>query len=246
MEKFLSGEFLNIVKKLLILVCIAMPPWIIFVKHIRKYFERASFNKYKNGIILGLFLLYFFLTYHLGEIPPFILVIIIFYFEYKNKNEEELYYLRPLKKKKKEVVLKSLAFKVVITIATLIFAIILKSFGIEPVAQNINKAFQNSNWIQVIYLSLLTVIVAPILEEFIFRHTLYRKLSKRIGKVSACIITSALFALLHFNFLGTVSFVGVAIYNCYLYDKYGYRGAVTNHLVFNLLSTIAMILYYKI
>lgn len=233
MQKLFSKEVLELLQKILILVCVAIPPWLSFVKHFRSIMNKA--------VVLVSFIVYGFLTYKAGEIPPFVLVIAIIFFIYHKDKKEELYYLRPLEKKKGEVFLLSVGFKLIITIVNMWFAFVLMGFGIKLVPQEISKVFMNASWIEIIYLSALTVIAAPILEEFIFRHTLYRQLSKRIGRITACILTSLLFALLHFNFLGTISFVGVGVFNCYLYDKYGYRAAVFNHCVFNSISTIMMI-----
>jgi uncharacterized protein len=233
MQKLLSSEVIDILQKLLIIVCVAIPPWMSFVK----YFK----NKINGIIIIFLFLIYFYLTYKIGEIPPFIAAGITIIIIYRKKIEEEIFFFRPLGKKRWEVLLQSAGFKIIMTLINLWFAFVLIGFGIKPVGQEISQVFLSSSWPVIIFLSILTVIVAPILEEFIFRHTLYRQLSKRIGRIGACAITSCLFALLHFNFLGTISFLGVGIYNCYLYDKYGYRAAVANHFVFNSISTLMII-----
>jgi uncharacterized protein len=233
MQKLLSNEVIEILQKVLIIVCVAIPPWLSFVK----YFK----SKINGIIIIFLFLIYFYLTYLTGELPPFIAAVITIIIIHHKKNDEELYLFRPLGNRKWEVLLQSVGFKLIMTIINLWFAFVLMGFGIKPVGQEIGQVFLKSSWPVIILLSALTIIVAPILEEYIFRHTLYRQLSKRIGRVGACIITSCLFALLHFNFLGTISFLGVGIYNCYLYDKYGYRASVLNHFVFNSISTFMII-----
>jgi membrane protease YdiL (CAAX protease family) len=237
MQKILSQEVIHIMQKALVMICIAIPPWLSFIKYIK--------DKVNHVIILLIFLSYLYATNKIGEVTPFIVVIISILFIYHKKNKEEIFFLRPLGNKKREVLIQSIGFKLIITIVNLWVAFVLMSFGIKPVPQEITQVFMKSSWTVIIYLSILTVIVAPILEEFIFRHTLYRQLSKRMGRVGACILTSCLFALLHFNFLGTISFLGVGIYNCYLYDKYGYRAAVLNHFVFNSMST-AMMIGFKI
>jgi membrane protease YdiL (CAAX protease family) len=79
--------------------------------------------------------------------------------------------------------------------------------------------------------------------EFVFRNYLYRIIKKRTGQVLSAIITSTLFAILHFNLAGIVSFFGLGIYNCYLYEKYGYRASVMNHFIFNLISVVFIIIF---
>lgn len=233
MQKIFSGDILDLLQKLLIITCIAIPPWLSFIK----YFRSKIHVVFRVLMFIG----YIYLITKFSEMLPFILVIVVIFMVYSKKNKEEIYFLRPLNEKRREVFLKAFIFKFVITIVNLVFITILITFGVKPVSQEISKVIMKANWFGIIYLSVFTVIVAPILEEFIFRHTLYRQLSKRIGKIAACLISSCLFALLHFNFAGTISFLGVAIYNCYLYDKYGYRAAVVNHFVFNFISTAMMI-----
>lgn len=230
-------SYLEIVQTLLVLLCIAIPPWLT----LRKYFV----NRINKPVMIIMFLIYMvsIIFTQSQNILPFIVVLISIYLLYRTRNnEEEIYYLRPLKEKKIEVLFQSIAFKVIISIVNMWFAVFMMGFGIKLQQQEISKIFMDSSWTKIILLSLLTVVTAPILEEFIFRHTLYRQLSKKTGKIAACLITSGLFALLHFNFLGTISFFGVGIFNCYLYDKYGYRAAVINHFVFNFVSTFMIIM----
>jgi membrane protease YdiL (CAAX protease family) len=101
--------------------------------------------------------------------------------------------------------------------------------------------FMKGNWVTIIILSAMTVITAPVLEEFIFRHIIYRGFSGKTGKIAAALISTILFTLLHYNLTGAVSFFAVGAYNCYLYEKYGYRAAVINHFVFNFSSTVLII-----
>ena len=230
-------SYLEIAQTFLVLICISIPPWL----SLKKYF----INRINRFVMFIMFLIYIaaIIFTQSQNILPFIAVLISIYLLYRTRNnEEEIYFLRPLKDKKFEVLLQSITFKVIISIINMWFVFFMMGFGIKLQQQEISKMFMDSSWTKIIMLSLLTVVTAPILEEFIFRHTLYRQLSKKTGKIAACLITSGLFALLHFNFLGTISFFGVGIFNCYLYDKYGYRAAVINHFVFNFISTFMIIM----
>ncbi|GGE75014.1 CPBP family intramembrane glutamic endopeptidase [Priestia taiwanensis] len=53
---------------------------------------------------------------------------------------------------------------------------------------------------------LLIVILAPIVEEVIFRGFLLHRLSYKFGMVKAVIISSVLFGLFHFNLFGSITF----------------------------------------
>ena len=226
----------DIMQMLMIVFFLTIPPWLSLMK----YFK----GKVNNIVLAFMFVLYLALTLLTQNIFPFLAVLLVIVFIYKGDSDsEERFYLRPIGNKKLEVVILSFGFKFFISILNIWFAFFVLGFGVNLEPQKISQVFMNSSWTKIIFLSFLTVVTAPVLEEFVFRHTFYRQLSKRTGKIAACLISSALFALLHFNFLGTISFFGVGIFNCILYDKYGYKAAVLNHFIFNSISTVLMIVY---
>jgi uncharacterized protein len=226
----------DIMQMLMIVFFLTIPPWLSLTKYFR--------GKVNRIVLVFMFILYLSLTLLTQNIFPFLAVLLVIIFIYKSENDsEERFCLRPIGNKKLEVVILSFGFKFFISILNIWFAFFVLGFGVNLEPQKISQVFMNSSWSKIIFLSFLTVVTAPVLEEFVFRHTFYRQLSKRTGKIAACVISSALFALLHFNFLGTISFFGVGIFNCFLYDKYGYRAAVLNHFVFNSISTLLMIGY---
>ncbi|MCX7884367.1 MAG: CPBP family intramembrane metalloprotease [Caloramator sp.] len=227
-------NYIELLKDILIIFFIALPPWIVLKKYLKTYINRVLF--------IILFIIYITLTILTQQIVPFIAVILIFYFISKEKDSDEIYYLRPLESKKKEVILYSIGFKFLIMFINSYIVILLYKFGFNPKAQDIFDIFMKSGWFKILFLVIITSIAAPIVEEFVFRHIIYRKLKKRIGVYVSAIISSLLFALLHFNMAGSMAFFAVGIFNCYLYEKYGYRAAVINHFVFNFTSVIAIII----
>lgn len=229
---------IDILKSISVYMLLAIPPWMIF----RKY-AKERMNRY---ILVPIFLLYMIGTFFTEQYIPFILVIIILIFIKKDKENKEIkFYFRPLKKKKLEIILYSIIFMILAKIITVIFVLIMAQiFKFKPESQQIMNMFFNGSWAYVIYLSILTVIVAPILEEFIFRHVIYGGLAKRYGKLVGIIISSLLFTILHYNVAGALAFFAVGTFNCYLYEKYGYRAAVINHAIFNFSST-SMIIVFK-
>lgn len=237
MEKNL--KYIDILKTLSVLALLALPPWFVFKKYVKD-----SINRY---LLILMFFIYIGITLFTEQLMPFILVIFIFIFMRRFREEDEItYYFRPLKQKKLEVVLYSIIFMFLSKFVSAIFVIIINLvFHVELKSQEIMDMFLNGSWFSIIVLSVLTVIIAPVLEEFIFRHIIYGQISKRLGKIGAAIISSMLFTLLHYNLAGVVAFFAVGIYNCYLYEKYGYRAAVLNHSIFNLSST-AMIILIKL
>jgi uncharacterized protein len=204
----------DILKMLSILLLLALPPWFMLIKYIK--------HRVSKSIRLVMFVVYITATVFTQNILPFIVVILSLYFIRITKdNDEMIYYLRPLNDKRFSIILNGFVFKFVVTLVNLWFAFLLTSFGVKLQEQEIGKILINSGWFKLILLSFMTVIIAPILEEFVFRHILYRGFAKKIGKVLSSVLTSILFTLLHFNLAGSISFFAVGVYNCYLYEKYG-------------------------
>lgn len=228
--------YIDILKALSVLALLALPPWFMFRKYVVD-----SINRY---LLILMFFIYMGITLFTEQLMPFILVIIIFIFMRRTRGEDEItYYFRPLNEKKLEVVLYSIVFMFLSKLVSAVFVMIVNMlFHIELKSQDIMNMFLKGSWLSIIVLSVLTVIIAPVLEEFIFRHIIYGQISKKIGKIAAAIISSMLFTLLHYNLAGVLAFFAVGIFNCYLYEKYGYRAAVINHSIFNLSSTVMIIL----
>ncbi|EJP6473671.1 CPBP family intramembrane metalloprotease [Clostridium botulinum] len=89
----------------------------------------------------------------------------------------------------------------------------------------------------------ITVIFAPVAEEFVFRWYIFEKLlNKRLGIVLAAVISSMLFGIVHFNVKAFPGLVFIALFNCYLIHKEGFWYAVFNHFVFNSINTIMIFL----
>lgn len=231
-------NYVEILKAVSIVILLALPPWLALRNYLKNYINRA--------FLIIIFIAYIISTIFTQNVIPFIAVILTFYFAVKMKdNDEMLYYLRPLESKKEEVILYSFAFKFFTMIINIFFVMLLYKFGIKAKEQDIFNIFLKSGWGKIILLVIMTVVTAPIVEEFVFRHILYRGLKKKIGIFLSAIISSLLFTLLHFNIAGSISFFAVGIFNCYLYEKYGYRAAVINHFVFNFIS-VSMIILMKV
>ena len=144
--------------------------------------------------------------------------------------------------------------EILIVVATqLLLSIGLSSLGIGILAStNINKALElinNSfgnptNNIDLVLWLITTVVLAPILEEIVFRRVLFKKLNKGLSFISSSVISSLIFGIAHesLNILGAVVF-GVAC--CVLYKKYNnLLVPIALHLVNNLAGGIFSIIGY--
>lgn len=89
----------------------------------------------------------------------------------------------------------------------------------------------------------VTMIFAPIVEEYIFRWLLCEKLIKNyLGIIMASIVTSLIFGVVHFNLKAFTAIFFMGIFNCFLIHKKGYWYAVFNHCIFNSVSIIILLL----
>ncbi|MCX7904675.1 MAG: CPBP family glutamic-type intramembrane protease [Caloramator sp.] len=230
----LDGKIIKILQYLSILLLLSLPPWFAMIKRFRN--RRAR----RMTWILA-FIPYIIAVTYIQNILPFFAVLITLYFIKNQGDEGELYYFRPIRERIPYLIGISIVFRIIVTVVSGIYVALLMKFGFKPQPQEVMKLFLEKPWPAVIYLSIMTVVAAPILEEFIFRHIFYRNFAK-INKIFSAIFTSLLFMLLHYNIAGAVSFFMVGLFNCYLYEKFGYKAAVFSHFLFNLVSVIGLLI----
>lgn len=249
----------NYLQEVLTVLIMTLPPWIAMVSNMKK-----KVLKKRRKLVLVFFVLYIFISSFTNNILPTLFTIIYLFYVFTDKNDvKEKYYLRPLEKKTYKfnfrgnkntiivakdriaIIINSIIFRIVVTVIGFWFIVFLSSKGIEIEDQTIVEEFVNASIIKSIYLVILIIITAPILEEFIFRHLFYRLFSVKVGKVISGIVISILFAFFHYHLEGIITFFLLGIYSCYLYERYGYRACVLNHFVFNLIS-LGYMLYLKI
>lgn len=88
----------------------------------------------------------------------------------------------------------------------------------------------------------IVTIFAPILEEFVFRWLLFEKIFRpRIGIYLSAILSSIIFAFIHFNLRALPILIWIGLYNCYLINKKGYWYSVFNHFTFNFVTTMVLL-----
>jgi membrane protease YdiL (CAAX protease family) len=115
-------------------------------------------------------------------------------------------------------------------------------FGMEAKPQEIVEEFAAGGQFYKIMLFALVVILAPFVEEYIFRYYIYDMLLlPRMPALTAAIISSALFTLLHLNVSGIPTFFGLGLYCTFIYEKKGYYGAVITHVVSNLATVVFLL-----
>ncbi len=252
---FGNTSFLQLLEAIIILLVLSIPPWVALISKMKK-----RKTKKQQQILIIIFLIYILISIFTNNIMPTIVACIYMIYIYSSrKKSDEAYYLRPLdkkiykfKRKKREylitfsadrlkITIQAIIFRIIIFVITFWYIIFLTSKGITIKDQDIISDFLNASFLKSIYLGIVIVITGPILEEFIFRHLFYRKLKFKTNKVISAFISTVIFTLFHYNIGGIIAFFSLGIYNCYLYEKYGYRAAVLNHGIFNLISLLCML-----
>lgn len=192
-------------------------------------------------------ILYWLLAFLANELAPFIgVIILIFGVHVKEEVEAQI---RDIDiwhigfRDMTFVAFSAVVFKIVISQLNIIYVNILdRYFGLEVIPQEIVEEFATGEVFYKILLFALVVILAPFVEEYIFRYYIYdRLLLPRMPAVAAAIISSALFTLLHLNVSGIPTFFGLGLYCTFIYEKKGFYGAVITHVVSNLITTILLI-----
>ena len=93
-------------------------------------------------------------------------------------------------------------------------------------------------------------LLGPICEEFTYRYGLFSFISKK-SKLLAYIVVPIVFAFIHFDFTGNMameflnlpSYLIAGVILSFVYDKYGFEGALTAHIVNNMFSCISVLIY---
>ena len=125
---------------------------------------------------------------------------------------------------------------------------VMKHFNIETPMQLALQAMMNSSSAsEIAVLGVITVIVAPIAEETLFRGILYPTI-KQLGFPRAALWgTSVLFALIHFNLAAFVPLLLMALVLVWLYEKSdNLLAPIAAHVIFNAVNfgrAIYMILH---
>lgn len=223
----MTNTLLRYFQSAVVIFFIAIPPWYALRKKLIINMPRI--------IIFLIFAGYLSITILLTQqFIPFILVLVTLYIT-SNREEftEEAYMLRPVGNKLAEIITGGIAFRIFISLINGIFILIAAKFSIKLKEQNVSSLMSKSSWLIFIMISVLAIFIAPVVEEYVFRHMFYRSFRKRFSFWAAAVLSSLLFTVAHFNIAASISIFGVGIYNCYLYDKYGYRAAVINHSIFN-------------
>jgi len=182
---------------------------------------------------------------------PFILVILTIYFirkssfardNYLNETNDYSRYNFSLKGFDSLEGIKFAGITLVTTIGiSYLIQVVFSHFNIPIDEQEIVKVLKQLSLVNFIMLSISGLLIAPIVEELVFRWFLFSKLLKhRINVILAAIISSIIFSAGHLTLAGFLPIFALAMINCYIIEKKGFWYAVFNHFFFNFLSFFSL------
>lgn len=117
-----------------------------------------------------------------------------------------------------------------------ISATVLSLFGKEVQSQEVVQLVQQHAEIPaaLIFFFFSAVVLAPIVEEFLFRGVIFRFLCQFKLRKTAYAISALLFSVMHTNMMGFLSFILLACVFAWLLEKYqSLLVCITAHMVFN-------------
>ncbi len=116
--------------------------------------------------------------------------------------------------------------------------------GEEPVVQSaVELLRESSSPFRLFYLGMVTIVLAPIAEEILFRGILYTALLQYQGRTLAVIVNSILFGLIHSNLLTLVPLIVMAVFLTLLYERTrNLIAPIAAHALFNLANFVMLML----
>jgi membrane protease YdiL (CAAX protease family) len=242
---------LKAIEDILIFIFLYIPPLVFFARHSKK-------RGVSRFLLMAICVSYLALSVFTQNLLPFILVLINIRYmrnietialdnENKDFGSTSIDYLRYGFNIKNFRIVNAIVYSLktysVTIVINVIMMIILSASNINLKEQEIVLELMNVPLSKFVYMIPILVVFAPIVEEFTFRWLLFEKIFRpRIGFYAAAILSSVMFALIHFNLRALPVLISIGLINCYLIDKKGYWYAVFNHFVFNMVSTLYMLI----
>ena len=148
-----------------------------------------------------------------------------------------------IKEEPKKTIIYVLTIISISIISGYIFAIIEKLIKMpDGGLGSINEMFNSSGIIPAV---LTAVILAPVLEEIIFRGLIFNKLNSKLSTTAAIIISALIFGIYHMNIVQGLNAFVLGIVFAYIYSKtYNLWICIIAHFVNNLLSLILQRISY--
>lgn len=221
----------NILKDCLVFSIVFIPPLVIFIRFWNE-------SQKSTWMLIVISILYIIISPFTQNLLPFILVLIDISYIKKSYNSSVF----NLKSFKIGSAIKYSVCSYAIVIAMAILSDIIFSFyRFNLKEQDVVSWMSGLSMWKFLAAVPIAVVFAPVVEEFVFRWFLFEKVfSARLNIVISGILSSLIFALVHFN-LGSFPIIFcIGIFNCYLIHKKGFWYSVFNHAIFNFVSTFVI------
>lgn len=120
------------------------------------------------------------------------------------------------------------------------YAIALFNYGFNPPETDVySKLLGQVTWYTLILNLLLAGVLAPLVEETLFRGVIFGSLQAYFGKWTAAVISATVFSALHFQAYGFLPRFVLGMVLAYLYDKYkSLYPSVALHALNNIVATL--------
>jgi membrane protease YdiL (CAAX protease family) len=222
-------------KDIMVFLLLIMPPLLIYIRFWR---ERDR----SRVLIIAISIIYIIAAIFTQNLMPFILVLLnIALMKGREEFEEYGFGFKGFSLAKG---IKYSVFSYFITILVAIVSLsLMTNFGIQQEEQEVVK-WMTDLPIEMFWIAVpVAVVFAPVVEEFVFRWFFFERLfKKRIGLAAGAVLSSLIFAFIHFNVQAFPMILWIGLYNCYLIEKKGYWYSVFNHLMFNSVTVAALIM----
>lgn len=120
------------------------------------------------------------------------------------------------------------------------YAFVLYRYGLTPPTTDVyTKLLGQTTWYTLILNLLLAGVLAPLVEEMLFRGVIFGSLQAYFGKWTAAVFSAAIFSGLHLQVYGFFPRFILGMVLAYLYDKYkSLYPSVALHSFNNILATL--------
>lgn len=249
----------NILKDVLVLCIVFLPPLIIFAR----FWNERGKSKWKLIIIS---LIYVISTFFIQNLAPFIMVIMDISLIKQSLRFHDMRYETGVIDEDKSIsaickndflrfnfsiknfkissaVLYSVYSYAIAMIIAFLSSVIFYIYNINSKEQDIITWMSGLNMWKFFIMVPVAVIFAPVLEEFVFRWLLFEKiLAPKAHILLASLVSSLIFAAVHFNLRSFPILFCIGLFNCYLIHEKGFWYSVFNHSIFNFVTTFALFL----
>ncbi|GAA0116901.1 CPBP family intramembrane metalloprotease [Clostridium senegalense] len=231
---------LPLIIDIFIIILVYFFPFIFFMYKLVFDYKKFSIFSFKSigTIIIYTIIVLLLPPMHANTLPFFAVVLAIMYM--KNEHDKDYFkYNFSIENTNFILAFKYALFSYAISIvAALIWDIILKFMGVTTEQQDVVQILSDYTLLKFLISVPSTVIFAPILEEFVFRYLLFEKfLNKFIHPILSAVITSLIFAFMHFSLSAFLTLFTLSLLTCYFMHNKGFWYSVSIHMMMNLITT---------